>query len=90
MLGKTLGLSKALVTSFRARFNHKSCLRKLVNGNGGICSEHLYAHFFSEGHHRIDEVQVQIIDVTDVIQPTVREIYWIDKLNCLASLGLNE
>ena len=45
--------------------------------------------FFSKGHHGIDEVQVQIIDVTDVAQPTVRESYWIDKLNCYALLGLN-
>ena len=34
-------------------------------------------------------VQAQIIDVTDVARPTVRESYWIDKLNCLAPLCLN-
>ena len=58
------------------------------DGNRGICGEHLYGHFFNEGRHGIDEVQVQIIDVTDVARPTVRESYWIDKLNCLALLGL--
>ena len=45
--------------------------------------------FFTEGHNGIDEVQVQIIDITDVARPTVRESYCIDKLNCLALLGLN-
>ena len=50
------------------------------NKNRGIGGEHLYAHFFSEGHYGIDEVQVQIIDVTDVARPTVRESYWVDKL----------
>ena len=68
-------------TSFKARFNnHKSSLRMFGNKNRGIGGEHLYAHFFSEGHYGIDEVQVQIIDVTDVARPTVRESYWIDKL----------
>ena len=77
------------ITSFRARFNnHKSSLRKFGNGNRGICGEHLYAYFFSEGHHGVNEVQVQVIDVTDVARPTVRESYSIDKRNCLAPLGL--
>ena len=48
------------ITSFRVRFNnHKSSMRKFGNGNRGICGEHFYAHFFNEGHHGIDEVQVQ-------------------------------
>ena len=64
-------------------------MRTFDIGNRGICGEHLYAHFFNEGHQGIDEVQVQIIDVTDVARPTVRGSYWIDKLNCLALLGLN-
>ena len=59
------------------------------NRNRGIGGEHLYTNFLSEGHYGIDEVQVQIIDVTDVARPTVRESYWIDKLNCLAALSLN-
>ena len=61
----------------------------MEQGNRDIFGEYLYAHFFSEGHHRIDDIQVQIIDVTDVAWPTVRESYWIEKLNCLALLDLN-
>ena len=45
--------------------------------------------FFTDGHHGIDEVQVQIIDIRDVARPTITESYCIDKLNCLAVLGLN-
>ena len=30
----------------------------------GICGEHLYAHFFEEGHLGLEDLDVQIIDVT--------------------------
>jgi hypothetical protein len=49
----------------------------------------LYEHFFGEGHSGLSDVRVQIIDSTDVIKPTEREIYWIEKINCYCPLGLN-
>ena len=54
-------------TSFRARFsNHKSSLNSYGKGQKGTCGEHLYAHFWEEGHRGLDNVVVQIIDDTDV------------------------
>jgi hypothetical protein len=49
----------------------------------------LYEHFFGEGHSGLSDVRVQIIDSTDVIKPTEREIYWIEKIKCYCPLGLN-
>ena len=38
-------------TPFRMRFNnYKSILIRFEKGQRGICGEHLYAHFFEEGH----------------------------------------
>ena len=77
-------------TPFRLRFNnHKSSLRRYKRGQRGICGEHLYAHFFGDGHIGLGDVSVQIIDVTDVRDPTVREGFWIQKLKCYVHLGLN-
>jgi hypothetical protein len=39
------------VTSFRFRFNnHKSSLNRFSKGQRGLCGQHLYEHFFEEGH----------------------------------------
>ena len=38
--------------------------------------------FFNEGHSDSEDFSVQIIDVTDTRNPTVREFFWISKLNC--------
>jgi hypothetical protein len=39
------------VTSFRLRFNnHKSSLNRFSMGRRGLCGQHLYEHFFEEGH----------------------------------------
>ena len=59
------------VTSFRKRFNnHKSSLKRLGKGQRGIAGEHLYAHFLEEGHKGIEDIQVKIIDRTNVNDPT--------------------
>ena len=42
-----------------------------------------------EGHNGLEGIFVQIIDITDVSEPTRREAYWIEKLKCYAPLGLN-
>ena len=62
------------VTSFQKRFNkHKSSLKRLGKGQRGIAGEHLYAYFFEDRHKGIEDIQVKIIDRTDVNDPTNRE-----------------
>ena len=46
-----------------------------------------YAHFWKEGHRSMDDVTVQVKDVTDVRDPTCREAFWIG--NSHIPLGLN-
>ena len=42
---------RSTITSFRKRFNnHKSSMKKYVQGGGKMAAEHLCAHFFSLGH----------------------------------------
>ena len=78
------------ITSFRLRFNnHKSSLNRYGQGIRNINGQHLYEHFFGEGHSGLSDFRVQIIDSTDVINPTERESYWIEKINCYCPLGLN-
>ena len=50
--------------------NHKSSLKRLGKGQRGIAGEHLYAHFLEEGHKGIEDIQVKIIDRTNVNDPT--------------------
>ena len=58
---------RSTVTSFRKRFNnHKSILKRFGKGQRGIAGEHLYTHFYEEGHKGIEDIQVKIIDRTDV------------------------
>ena len=69
------------VTAFRKRFNnHKSSLIRYGKGQKEICGKHLYSHFYTEGHSGIKDFSVQVIDVTDVNNPTERETFWIEKL----------
>ena len=78
------------VTSFRKRFNnHKSSLKRLGKGQRGIAGEHLYAHFLEEGHKGIEDIQVKIIDLTDVNDPTYREGFSTYKLDSFVPKGLN-
>ena len=64
------------VTAFRKGFNnHKSSLIRYGKGQKKICGKHLYSHFCTEGHSGIKDFSVQIIDVTDVNNPTERESF---------------
>ena len=77
-------------TSFRKRFNnHKSGLKRFRKGQRGIAGEHLYAHFFEGGHKGIEDIQVKIIDRTDVNDPTYKEGFWTYKLDIFVPKGLN-
>ena len=78
------------VTFFRKRFNnHKSSLKRFGKGQRGIAGEHLYAHFYEDGHKGIEDIQVKIIDCTDVNDPTFKEGFWTYKLDTLVPKGLN-
>ena len=78
------------ITSFRLRFNnHKSSLNRYGRGQTNVAGQHLYAHFFGEGHSGLSDLSVQVIDCTDVNNPTERESFWIEKLNCYVPNGLN-
>ena len=77
--------------SFRKRFNnHKSCLDRYGRDLRDMSGEHLYAHFFSEGHDGLADLSVNIIDKTDMHNPTDREAFWIYKLNNFVPKGLNQ
>ena len=78
------------INAFRTRYNnHRSSLSRYGKGKREICGQYLYSHFYSEGHTGVEDIQIQIIDVADVSQPTAREGFWIDKLNCYTPRGLN-
>ena len=42
-----------------------------------------------KGHSGIKDFSVQVIDVTDVNNPTERESFWIEKLKTYIPMGLN-
>ena len=48
-----------------------------------------YAHFFQQGHQRLDDIRIKIIDYTDVSKPEEREGFWVYKLNTFIPDGLN-
>ena len=78
------------VTAFRLRFNnHKSSLLRFGKGQRGICGQGLYSHFFEQGHKGLEDLRVQIIDVTDINKPNERESFWIEKLRTYCPRGLN-
>ena len=78
------------VTQFRLRFNnHKSSLLRFGKGQRGICGQGLYAYFFEQGHGGLRDLQVQIIDVTDINKPNERESFWIEKVMTYCPKGLN-
>ena len=61
------------VTPFRLRFNnHKNSLDRFGRGQREICGQHLYAHFFEEGHSGLRDFLAQVIDVTNLNNPSER------------------
>ena len=55
------------VTSFRLRFNnHKSSMMRYGKGKRGICGQKLYAHFYTEGHEGLMDLEIQVIHITNV------------------------
>ena len=61
-----------------------------MGGYRGVFAGNTYAHIFLKRDiNGLEDMCVQIIDNADVSEPTGREAYWIEKLKCYASLGLN-
>ena len=58
-------------------------------GQRGVPGEHLYAHFFEDGHMGLEDVIVMIIYKTDVSKAVARGGFWVYKLNSLVPHGLN-
>lgn len=52
-------------------------------GQRYIPGEHLYAHFFSEGHEGLADLDVNILN------PTNRETFWTFELDTFVPKGLN-
>ena len=78
------------ITTFRTRFsNHKSSMKRYERGQRGIPGEHLYAQFFDEGHVGLADVEVMVIDRTNVNDQTQREGFWAYKLDTFIPKGLN-
>ena len=78
------------VTSFRLRFNnHKSSMMRYGKEQRGMGGQKPYAHFYTEGHEGLMDLEIQVIDVTDVSRPNERETFWIEKLNTYCPRGLN-
>ena len=71
------------VTSFSLRFNnHKSSMMRYRKGRA---KGKLYAHYYTEGHESLMDVEIQVIDITDVNRPNERERFWIDKIEYVLS-----
>lgn len=69
--------------------NHKISFKRYGKGQRGIAGEHLYAHLYEGGHSGIDDMEVMIIDKTDVNEPTTKEGFWIYKLDSIVPNGLD-
>ena len=50
-------------------------MNRYGRGQRDICGEHLYAQFFEEGHLGLEDLEVQIVDVTDKRDPTKRKSF---------------
>ena len=81
---------ESTITGYRKRSNnHKSSMNLYVKGQRGTCGEHLYSHFFEEGHLELEDLKVQIRDVTDKRDPTKRESFWVEKNYSFVPVGQN-
>ena len=64
------------VTSFRLRFNnHKSSMMRYCKEKRGMGGQKLYAHFYTEGHEGLMDLEIQVIDVTDVSRPMNGKVF---------------
>ena len=64
-------------------------MNRYGKGQRRIPNEHLYAHFYEEGHRGILDMSVKIIDKTNVNEPTNRQGFWAHKLKSFVPNDLN-
>ena len=64
-------------------------MNRYGKGQRGLPGEHLYAHFYEEGHRGILDMSVKITDKTNVKEPTKREGFWAYRLKLFVPNGLN-
>ena len=70
------------ITSFRIRFNnHEFFMKPVWEGAERYLWGALVCPFWEDGHKGLEDVNSQIIDVTNVRDPTCREAFWFEKLN---------
>ena len=74
---------------FRLRWSkYKSNYRYFKRG-GPCMQEHLYEHFYSDGHNGFfEDVEITLINKTDGRNPKSRESYWMRTLKTLTPTGL--
>ena len=78
------------INAFRTCFNnHKSSLNRCGGGQQNILGEHLYLHLFEDECDGLSDLVVKIIDKMDTMDPTVRESFWVNKLNTFLPHVLN-
>ena len=78
------------IISFRKRFNnHERSLNRFGKGGRGIAGERLYANCFETGRNGLEDVEIKIIDKTNVNDPT-REGFFAYRLNTFIPQGLNQ
>ena len=81
-------------SKFRLRFNnHKSRLRahsKMSDANK-MGDDLIYRHFYSQGHHGLQDVTIQLIDRVNAKEDLIiKEGQWAYRLSSLTPDGLNE
>ena len=81
-------------TKFRLRLNnHKSWLRahsKMSDANK-VGDDLIYRHFYSQGHHGLQDVTIQLIDRVNAKEDLIiKEGQWGYRLRSLRPDGLNE
>ena len=76
--------------AFRRRWNNSKENDRKFQRNGSCMQEHLYEHFYCEGHNGfLGNVSISLIDKTGGFQPKKGENYWMRTLKTLVPLGLN-
>ena len=55
--------------------NHKSSMIRYGKGYTGMDGQKLYVRFYTKGHEDLMNLEIQVIDVTDVSRPNERKVF---------------
>ena len=70
---------------FKVRWNNYKCNDRKFNRGEHCAQEHLYEHFYSDGHNGyLEDLAITLINKTDGRDPKNRENYWMRTLKMLA------